>query len=120
MNTNLNKAIEILKKNKQEHIIPFLDNGKNDKLVNQVLNINFEKIKDLYNSTKTEKYIEIENLQPIIALNPSKLSQDEINKLKQIGIDIVKNGKFAVSTMAGRTGYKTTDTQNLKEHLNLI
>ena len=119
MNTNFNKAVEILKKNKQEHIIQFLDNGENEKLINQVLNIDFNEIKELYKSTQIEKEIEIEGIQPIVALNPAKLSGDEIDRIRNLGEEIVKNSKFAVSTMAGRTGYKTTDTQNLREHISL-
>lgn len=103
MDTNLNKAIEILKKNNQEHIIPFLENGNNEKLINQILSINFEEIKELYKITNTEKDIELDELQPIVALNPSKFPEEEIEKLKENGASIVKEGKYAVCTMAGRT-----------------
>ena len=104
MDLNLNKAIDILKKNNQEHIIPFLENGNNKKLVNQILNIDFDEIKKLYKITNTEREIEIEDIKPIVALNPCKLPKDEISKLENIGTDIIKNGKFAVVTMAGGQG----------------
>ena len=104
MDTNLNKAIEILKKNNQEHIIPFLENGNNEELINQVLRINFEEIKELYKITNTEKDIDLEKLQPIVALNPSKLDKKEVEELNKLGASIVEKGKYAVCTMAGGQG----------------
>ena len=118
MNANLNKAIEKLQKNNQEHIIPFLEDGNNDNLVNQVLEIDFEEIKKLYKIANTEKDIDIEDLQPIVALNPCKLQKDEINNLQEIGTNVIKEGKYAVCTMAGRTRNKASDIQKQKEHTN--
>ena len=104
MNEDLNKAIEILKKNNQEHVIPFLENGKNTLLINQILNINFEELERLYSITQSSSLKEIGDLKPILAVNPSKLSKDELKKIEKEGINIIKNSKFAVVTMAGGQG----------------
>ena len=118
MNTNFSKAIEILEKYNQTHIIPFLENGENVKLINQVLETNFEILKDLYNRATMEVPVELEELKPITSLNPDKLPYEELQKIKNIGIDIIKQNKFAVSTMAGRTRNKASDTANQKVHIN--
>ena len=107
MNKALNNSKKVLKKYNQEHIIPLLEDGKNTKLMEQVLNTNFEELKNLYNKTKEKNQIKIKDLKPIKALNPNKLSNEEIERIKKIGEDIIINNKFAVSTMARRTRNKT-------------
>ena len=64
-----NKAKEILKKYKQDHIIELINksnvNTKN-KLINQVLNIDFEELKELYDKTFEDLYVDLEELHPIV------------------------------------------------------
>ena len=103
MDLKLSKAKQILEKYNQTHIIPFLEEGKNTKLINQILETNFEALKDLYNKTKGKKSLKTSNIEPIIAFNPDKLPKKELDKIKNIGEEIIKQNKFAVSTMAGRT-----------------
>ena len=98
MNENLNKVKQILKNNKQEHVIPFLEDGKNTELIKQVLEIDFDELKA---NEKTE--VKLKNIEPIIALNPKKISKEQIEKYENIGIDVIKQNKFAVTTMAGRS-----------------
>ena len=104
MEQDLAIAIEILKKNNQEHIIPFLENGLNKELINEVLDTNFEELKELYSKTSNKNTEKLDNLAPILAFNPNKLSEEEYVKTKNTGIDIIKNNKFAVATMAGGQG----------------
>ena len=104
MNKDLDIAIEILKKNNQEHIIPFLENGLNSELINEILNTNFDELKELYSKTSNKNTEKLDNLAPILAFNPNKLSEEEDLKTKNIGIEIIKNNKFAVVTMAGGQG----------------
>ena len=88
------KAKEILKKYNQEHLLGFYNNlaeDKKEKLINQILNINFEQIDKLYKNTK--KTIEKE-----------KLSNEEKNHYKNLGIEEIKKGKLAAVTMAGGQG----------------
>ena len=105
MENKYNKAKEILKKYKQEHIIKFIDKSSaetRDKLIDQVLNIDFEELKKLYESTFEDIYVELEELNPVTAVKPERLSNKELEDYKKIGTDIIKSNKFAVSTMAGR------------------
>ena len=101
------KAKKILNKYNQKHIIKFLkspDGNINIELVKQVLSIDFEELKDLYNKTFESLYVDLEELQPIAGVNPNKLSVEELEKYENTGIEIIKNNKFAVATMAGGQG----------------
>ena len=104
MDSNLNKAIQILKKSNQEHVIKFLEEGKNSELIKQILNVNFEELEKLYNKTIIKKECNINNLSPILALNPNKISKEELSKIENKGIEIIKDKKYAVVTMAGGQG----------------
>lgn len=107
MENNYNKAKEILKKYKQEHVIKFIDNSdieiKNN-LINQVLRIDFEELKELYEKTFEDLFVDLEEMHPIKGVNPDNLTKQEIQNYEKIGIDIIKNNKFAVCTMAGGQG----------------
>ena len=107
MENNYEKAKKILKKYKQEHIIKFIDSSDvkiKELLINQVLNIDFDELKELYEKTFDELYVDLEELQPIAGVNPDKLSNEELKNYKKIGENIIKNNKFAVATMAGGQG----------------
>ena len=56
----LAQAKTILKENKQENILKFLENiedNKKEKLIKQILDLDFEQLKKLYEETKTEPEI---------------------------------------------------------------
>ena len=106
MENKYNKAIDILNKYNQNHVIKFLkspDGNINYNLVEQVLNIDFNELNELYKKTFEDLYVDLEELQPITGVNLSKLNIEEVKKYKKIGTDIIKNNKFAIATMAGRT-----------------
>jgi len=101
------KAKKILKEYKQEHIIKVIDKSdeiRKNKLINQVLNIDFEELKELYEKTFENIYVDLEELHPITGVNPDRLSNEELESYKKVGIDIIKSNKFAVATMAGGQG----------------
>ena len=102
-----NKAKELLKQYNQEHIIQVIDKSNmviKDKLINQVLNIDFEELKELYEKTFEDIYVDLEELQPIAGVNPDRLNKEELEKYEEVGSNIIKNNKFAVATMAGGQG----------------
>ena len=102
MNDKIDKAAKILEEYNQQQIIPYL--AKSDKLAEQVLKIDFKEIQELYNKTFEDIYVDLEDLQPIKSTNPSKISKEELDELKNIGESIIKNKKLAVATMAGGQG----------------
>ncbi len=107
MNNKYDKAKKTLNKYNQKHVIQFLkfpDETINVKLVDQVLSIDFEELRELYNKTFESLYVDLEELQPIAGINPNKLSKEELEKYENIGVELIKENKFAVATMAGGQG----------------
>lgn len=102
-----NKAKEILKQNKQEHIIKFMDKldlEDRNKLIDQVLNIDFDELKELYNETLRKPCVNLPDIKPIKPIKPNELAKEEKEKFEKIGDDVIKSNKFAVVTMAGGQG----------------
>ena len=96
-------VIENLKKYNQTRTLK-------NKIIEQLKDINFPQLKELYNNIKEEAEVDIGELKPIKSLNPDKISKEERETYEEIGADIVRNKKFAVATMSGgqgtRLGYK--------------
>lgn len=98
--SKIEKAIEVLNKYEQKHI-----NVKNEELANQILNIDFEQIKELYeNINKRTNSAEIEEIEPVRAINPDKIEKEELDEYMKLGENTVKKGKFAIAIMAGGQG----------------
>lgn len=110
---NLQKAKDILKKYNQEHLLNFydeLDDAQKQFLITQICNINFEQIFNLYEASKKDEVIPSNLIEPLPYFDKSQLSEKEIEDFSCIGLNCIKNGEFAVVTMAGgqgtRLGYK--------------
>jgi UDP-N-acetylglucosamine/UDP-N-acetylgalactosamine diphosphorylase len=104
---DLEKAKDILKEYNQEHIIKILDQldtEKQNELVNQILNIDFHQIHELYENTKKEIEFKENKIEPIKYLDKEKLSSAQKEKFEELGSNIIKNGQYAVVTMAGGQG----------------
>lgn len=113
MDDKLKKAKEILRKYNQEHLLYFYDELSEEEkniLINQILNIDFEKIINLYNNSKKIEDLSKVEILPLPHIEKNKLTEKEINYYTQIGEAIIKNNEIAVVTMAGgqgtRLGYK--------------
>ena len=113
MNDKLKKAKEILKKYNQEHLLFFYDElpkEEKNKLINQILNIDFEKIINLYNNSKKNEDLSNIEISPLPHIEKEKLTKKELDYYTQIGETVIKNNQVAVITMAGgqgtRLGYK--------------
>ena len=101
------KAIEILKKFNQEHVIDWmnkLNEEERNKLIEQVVNLNIEQVVDLYNNLSKTFEIKDKKIEKIAAIDIDKLSKEEFDNYKNMGTDIIKSGKYAVVTMAGGQG----------------
>ena len=101
------EAIQKLKKYNQEKITKIfekLDNEKKEKLAQQVLNMDFEQIMNLYEKTKSNRAKITGKIEPIHAIDKSKIEEKEYERLKNIGIEAIKKGEYAVVTMAGGQG----------------
>ena len=103
----LKEVENILKKYNQEHILAFLndleDNEKQE-LINQILEIDFEKMNKLYLSTKGYNEFAQGKITPINCINKEKIANDEKEIDRLLGENIIKNDQYAVVTMAGGQG----------------
>lgn len=101
------KAKSILKKYKQEHIIKYMDSlNKEDRnnIVKQILSIDFEEVKELYDKAKSKVEKKDIKIEPIKSLIKNKLGKEEKENLIKLGEQPLKDNKFAVVTMAGGQG----------------
>ena len=107
MDINYETAVQILRKNNQEHIIKFMnstDETSRKRIIEQVLRIDFEELKELQEKTYEALYVDLEELQPITAFNPDIVEKQVLREYENIGEEIIKSNKYAVATMAGGQG----------------
>ena len=105
--------IDILKMYNQEHIIKLLEKlegEKREQLIEQISKIDFQQISELYDNTKKEIEIKENIIEPISYLDKEKLSKNEKEELDNLGENIVRNGQYAVVTMAGGQGTRLGHT----------
>ena len=104
---NLEIAQYKLKQFNQEEILSILNDLneiEKEKLIEQILNIDFEEITNLYKNLSIKKELEISDIQPIEVIDKEKTSDDEKKELEKLGLNIIKQNQYAVVTVAGRTG----------------
>ncbi len=107
MEEKLTQVKGLLKKYNQEHLLTFFDdlNPENKELLlDQILNIDFELMSKLYESTKKDVEIDTDSIEPISYIDKSKLSENDLNLYTEKGLSAIKSGKLAVVTMAGGQG----------------
>ena len=107
MEEKLEKVKGILKKYNQENLLVCyekLGTDKQEKLLDQILAIDFEQMKDLYANINKEPEEKNNKIEPIEGIIKEKLSKEEYRKYEEIGITQIKEGKLAVVTMAGGQG----------------
>ena len=113
MNNKLKLTKDILKKYNQEHLLCFYDELSEDEkniLINQILNIDFEKIINLYINSKKNDDLSNIKITPLPHIEKDKLTKNELTHYTLLGESIIKSNQMAVVTMAGgqgtRLGYK--------------
>ena len=109
----MKKAIEILKKYKQDHIIKILkelDEEKQQELIDQIKSIDFHQISELYNNTKKEFKFKESKIEPLEYLDKAKLKKEQRDNFDKLGENILRKGKYAVVTMAGGQGTRLGHT----------
>lgn len=96
----IEEARRILEENGQGHI-----KVKNEELADQILHIDFERLKTLDEEiTHPCCTCNIEDISPVKAINTEKKDIEEIEEYIKIGEDVVKSGHFAIGIMAGGQG----------------
>ncbi len=104
-----NNYIDVLKENNQEHLLKYLEMANEEQkqeLINEIMDLDFKHIKELYSlsSRDNEKAIESCIIEHTKFVDKYKISEEEFNRYKNIGEEIIKNGEYAVVTMAGGQG----------------
>ena len=106
MDNTLEEAKAILKKYNQEHLLngyENLDDKKKEQLLKQILNIDFELIKSLYENTTKDNSENNDVIEPMNYLDKNKL-YDDYKYYENIGKHAIQEGKLAAVTMAGGQG----------------
>lgn len=110
---NESEIINKLKEYEQTRTLKILediDEENRKKVIEQLKDINFPQLKELYNNIKEEAEVDVGELKPIKSLNPAKITKEEKEAFEEIGANVVRTNKFAVATMSGgqgtRLGYK--------------
>ena len=100
MEEKLEKVKEILKAQNQEQILNYQIKNK-EELLDKILTINFEQLNKLYEKAiKKEEKLE-EKIEPISYIDKYKIEKEEKERYENLGEKIIKEGKYAVVTMAG-------------------
>ena len=105
--------IEILKKYNQEHIINLLNKleGKQkEELIEQINNIDFHQIMELYENTKKEIEIKENKIESVAYLDKEKLTKSDKERFDELGERAIVSGQYAVVTMAGGQGTRLGHT----------
>ena len=100
-------AIELLNSYNQTHIVNLLkklDEVKKQELLKQIDKIDFGQIMELYDNTKKEIEIKENKIEAIGYLDKAKLTKEQKDEFDKLGEEIIKNGEYAVVTMAGGQG----------------
>lgn len=96
----IEEARRILEENGQGHI-----KVKNEELADQILHIDFERLKTLDEEiTHPCCTCNIEDISPVKAINTDKKDKKELEEYIKIGENVVKSGHFAIGIMAGGQG----------------
>ena len=103
----LDKVVDLLKKYNQEHLIKGiekLNSEEQEKLLDQILSIDFDLMKSLYEKTKTKPDLGGGKVEPIEHTDKDKLTAEEMKYYYDKGAEVIRKGEYAVVTMAGGQG----------------
>lgn len=100
-------ALNKLKRYNQEHLLEryeYLTEEKKQDILNQIKNIDFEQIEELYNNREKKIDKDENQITNIEYVDKSKMSKKDYKKYYELGKKEIENGKYAVVTMAGGQG----------------
>lgn len=107
MKGNIENIKEMLKKNNQEHLLTNFDNlddEKKEELIKQIMQIDFEQMRTLYNNIEKNIVDKDEKIEPIKYTEKAKIPENMKQKYFEVGANELKLNKLAVVTMAGGQG----------------
>ncbi|MBR2290086.1 MAG: UTP--glucose-1-phosphate uridylyltransferase [Clostridia bacterium] len=103
---------ELLRNNHQEHILKMMElcnQEQKQNLLNQVKNIDFNQISNLYSISQNlnsgaSSLAQEQAIEPIKYVDKYNVDKEYAKKLIATGEEVIKKGKYAVVTMAGGQG----------------
>ena len=102
------ETIEKLKKYNQNEIVNIMSKvyteEENKKLIEQLNRIDLNQVMNLYENANNIPLIDERKIEHIEYTDLNSLSEEKFKEYKNIGIDVIKNNKYAVITMAGGQG----------------
>ena len=104
--SELEQVKELLVKNNQTKILKIfekIEDKEKVELEKQILELDFEQINKLYNNREAQKD-KSEKIEPIKYIDKNKLNQEEREEISKLGEQVIKQGQYAVVTMAGGQG----------------
>lgn len=99
-----------LTKYNQEHLLKFyneLTDEEKGQLLEDILQINFEQVKNLFEETKKKDKFRNDVIEPIEYIDKEKMTKEETEYYNKIGETCIKNNEYAVVTLAGGQRNKT-------------
>ena len=104
MMKNYEETIEKLKKYNQNEIVNIMSKvyteEENKKLIEQLNRIDLNQVMNLYENANNIPLIDERKIELIEYTDLNSLSKEKFKEYKNIGIDVIKNNKYAVITMA--------------------
>lgn len=107
MEEKIKEVKDIIEKNNQTHLLSAfdeLDKNKKEILLNQILGIDFDLMRELYENTKKPVELNDTKIEPISYKDKYKMPKEEFEKYKEIGEKEIRDSKLAAVTMAGGQG----------------
>lgn len=130
MDEKYEQVKRILKKYDQEHLLVCydkLETEQKQELLNQILTIDFDLMKKLYDQSREQIDFGQDKIEPIAYEDKSKMSQETYHKYQELGRTRIQEGKLATVTMAGgqgtrlgHNGPKGTFDLGLQNHKSLF
>ena len=104
---DFNVIKNILEEFNQEHLLEIIEHFEpieKEEILNQIAQLDFKAINDLYLSLTKKEKESGDGIEPIIALNKDKLKEEQLEEYKKVGEEILYNNEYALITMSGGQG----------------
>ena len=102
--TNIEEVLTKYNQTKLMNLMKKFTKEENEKIINQLKTIDLEKMINLYNRGLQKIEADSKKISNIKYIDKSKLEKEEKETYKKLGENIIKDGKYAVVTMAGGQG----------------
>ena len=109
----MQETVKLLEIYNQDHIVRLLnklEEEKKQELLDQISKIDLHQIMELYDNTKKEIEIKENKIESIPYLDKEKLTKKELEDFNHLGEEVIRNGEYAVVTMAGGQGTRLGHT----------